>query len=44
MKFNFLIDNIVDVAIDLADQGIRVIAAGLDMDLKVKHLDLHQDF
>ena len=33
-EVQFFDDNIVDVAIDLADQGIRVIAAGLDMDFK----------
>ena len=33
-EVQFFDDNIVDVAIDLADQGIRVITAGLDMDFK----------
>ncbi|MEG1284396.1 MAG: thymidine kinase [Romboutsia sp.] len=33
-EVQFFDDNIVDVAIDLADKGIRVIAAGLDMDFK----------
>ena len=30
----FFDDEIVDMAIELADKGIRVIAAGLDMDFK----------
>ena len=33
-EVQFFDDNIVDIAIDLADKGIRVIAAGLDMDFK----------
>ncbi|OPJ55279.1 thymidine kinase [Alkalithermobacter paradoxus] len=33
-EVQFFEDDIVDVAINLADQGIRVIAAGLDMDFK----------
>ena len=33
-EVQFFDDNIVDVCIDLADKGIRVICAGLDMDFK----------
>lgn len=33
-EVQFFDDKIVDVAIELADRGIRVIAAGLDMDFK----------
>ena len=33
-EVQFFDDKIVDVAVDLADKGIRVIAAGLDMDFK----------
>ena len=33
-EVQFFDEEIVDIAIDLADKGIRVIAAGLDMDFK----------
>ena len=33
-EVQFFDDEVVDIAIDLADKGIRVIAAGLDMDFK----------
>lgn len=33
-EVQFFDDNIVDVCIDLADKGIRVICAGLDMDFR----------
>lgn len=33
-EVQFFDEDIVEVAVDLADQGIRVIAAGLDMDFK----------
>ncbi len=33
-EVQFFDDEVVDIAIDLADRGIRVIAAGLDMDFK----------
>ncbi|WFD10587.1 thymidine kinase [Tepidibacter hydrothermalis] len=33
-EIQFFEDEVVDIAIDLADKGIRVIAAGLDMDFK----------
>ena len=33
-KVQFFDEKIVDVAVDLADKGIRVIAAGLDMDFR----------
>ena len=33
-EVQFFDDEVIDIAIDLADKGIRVIAAGLDMDFK----------
>ena len=33
-EVQFFEDEIVDIAVDLANKGIRVIAAGLDMDFK----------
>lgn len=33
-EVQFFDEDIVDIAVDLADKGIRVIAAGLDMDFK----------
>ncbi len=33
-EVQFFDENVVDIAIELADKGVRVIAAGLDMDFK----------